>query len=168
MARTTRQGVPSATVIGGTLRLTTLPAPMWTLLPNPAWNGGSGTVRSPTGPKIATSSERHVPSGGDWASGYTELQCPGGHFLTGYSVRGAAVPAAPCAKAAPGGITGTSGRTVWFGRSDNRDTLPEGGDFAHGHYKGRCADGGYAADIAWTGRIGSSRPPDALYCRELG
>ncbi|MER6622827.1 cellulase family glycosylhydrolase [Streptomyces sp. NPDC000931] len=127
----------------------------------------AGPLWDPDGGHEVVKDERHVPPGGDWASGYTKLQCPQGHFLTGYSVRGAAVSAALCAKAVPGGITGTSGRTVWFDRSDNRGTLPKGGDFGHGHYKGQCADGEYAAGIAYTGRIGSSRTPDALYCREL-
>lgn len=67
----------------------------------------------------------------------------------------------------PGGITGTSGRTVRFDRGDNRGTPPRGGDFGHGHHKGRCTDGEYATGIARTGRIGSSRTPDALHCHEL-
>ncbi|MFI2378604.1 glycoside hydrolase family 5 protein [Streptomyces sp. NPDC018964] len=127
----------------------------------------AGPLWDPDGGHEVVKDERHVPPGGDWASGYTKLHCPEGHFLTGYSVRGAAVSAALCAKAVPGGITGTGGRTVWFDRSDNRGPLPEGGDFAHGRYKGQCADGEYAAGIAYTGRIGSSRTPDALYCRTL-
>ncbi|MGW9401820.1 glycoside hydrolase family 5 protein [Streptomyces sp. NPDC055642] len=128
----------------------------------------TGHLWDPAGRHEVVKDERHVAPGGDWATGYTKLQCPAGHFLTGYSVRGAAVSAALCAKAAPGGITGTSGRTVWFDRSDNRGTHPRGGDFARGHYKGQCADDEYAAGIAYTGRIGSSRTPDALYCRDLG
>ncbi|MEU6886872.1 cellulase family glycosylhydrolase [Streptomyces viridosporus] len=127
----------------------------------------AGPPGDPQGGHEAVRDERHVASGRDWASGYTKLQCPEGHFLTGYSVRGAAVSAALCAKASPGAITATSGRTVWFDRSDNRGTLPKGGDFATGHYKGQCADDEYAAGIAYTGRIGSSRTPDALYCRTL-
>ncbi|MBG0857507.1 cellulase family glycosylhydrolase [Streptomyces spinoverrucosus] len=111
--------------------------------------------------------ERHVTAGHDWANGYTKLQCAPGHHLTGYSVRGSAVSAALCA-AAPAGELGTSGRTVWFDRGDNRGTAPKGGDFAVGHYKGQCADDEYAAGIAYTGRVGSSRTPDALYCRKLG
>ncbi|MFJ3666834.1 glycoside hydrolase family 5 protein [Streptomyces sp. NPDC090106] len=111
--------------------------------------------------------ERHVVSGRDWASGYTKLQCAEGDFLIGYSVRGAAVSSALCATAAPGRL-GTDGRTVWFDRGDNRGTGPKGGDFANGHYKGQCADDEYAAGIAYTGRLGSSRTPDALYCRKLG
>ncbi|MCP9212322.1 glycoside hydrolase family 5 protein [Streptomyces sp. NEAU-Y11] len=110
--------------------------------------------------------ERHVAPGREWASGYTKLQCADGQFLIGYSVRGAAVSAALCAAAAPGKL-GTDGRTVWFDRGDNRGTAPRGGDFAQGRYKGQCADGEYAAGIAYTGRVGSFRTPDALYCRTL-
>ncbi|MFF9221309.1 glycoside hydrolase family 5 protein [Streptomyces viridosporus] len=128
---------------------------------------GAGPPGDPQGGPEVVKDERHVAPGRDWASGYTKLQCPESHFLTGYSVRGAAVSAALCAKASPGAITATSGRTVWFDRSDNRGTLPKGGDFATGHYKGQCADDEYAAGIAYTGRIGSSRTPDALYCRTL-
>ncbi|MDX2863451.1 glycoside hydrolase, partial [Streptomyces scabiei] len=110
----------------------------------------------------------YVVPGRDWAGGYTKLQCPDRHFLTGYSVRGAAVSAALCVPAAPGPPLGTGGHTVWFDRGDNRGSAPKGGDFAQGHYKGQCADGEYAAGIAYTGRVGSSRTPDALYCRPLG
>ncbi|MGX1507418.1 UNVERIFIED_CONTAM: hypothetical protein RKD43_006043 [Streptomyces graminofaciens] len=110
--------------------------------------------------------ERHVRPGGDWASGYTKLQCPAGHFLTGYSVRGSAVSAALCAAART--PLGTGGRTVWFDRGDNRPPEARGGDFAHGRFKGQCADDEYAAGIAYTGRVGSSRTPDALLCQKLG
>ncbi|WP_410578448.1 hypothetical protein [Amycolatopsis sp. lyj-108] len=40
-----------------------------------------------------------------------------------------------------------------------------GGDFASGCYKGQCAPGEYVAGVAYTGRVGSSRTPDALLCR---
>ncbi|NEC51213.1 glycoside hydrolase, partial [Actinospica acidiphila] len=83
------------------------------------------------------------------------------------SVRGAAVSAALCREATPGALPAAAGRTVWFDRGDNRGTSPKGGDFARGHYKGQCADDEYAAGIAWTGRLGSARTPDALYCRPL-
>ncbi|MDQ7906238.1 cellulase family glycosylhydrolase [Phytohabitans sp. ZYX-F-186] len=109
--------------------------------------------------------ERHVPPGGDWASGYTKLQCPPGAFLVGYAVRGAAVSSALCA--ASGGAFPAGGRTVWFDRGDSRPAGAPGGDFANGHYKGQCAGGEYAAGIAYTGRLGSRKTPDALYCRPL-
>ncbi|MEU9733757.1 cellulase family glycosylhydrolase [Streptomyces sp. NPDC048002] len=116
------------------------------------------------GAHAVVTDERHVRPGQDWASGYTKLQCPEGSLLTGYSVRGAAVSAALCAA---GPVSATSGRTVWFDRGDNRGTAPKGGDFAYGRYKGQCAADEYAAGIAYTGRIGSGRTPDALYCRGL-
>ncbi|MGC5564959.1 glycoside hydrolase family 5 protein [Streptomyces sp. FR-108] len=111
--------------------------------------------------------ERYVKAGGDWASGYTKLQCADGQLMTGYSVRGAAVSGALCTAVASGVITGTAGRTVWFDRGDNRGAVPKGGDFANGRYKGQCADDEYVAGVAYTGRIGSSRTPDALFCRSL-
>ncbi|MFD3836916.1 hypothetical protein ACFWWC_11730 [Streptomyces sp. NPDC058642] len=46
--------------------------------------------------------------------------------------------------------------------------MPLGRHFADGRHKGQCADDEYAAGIAYTGRVGSSRTPDALYCRRLG
>ncbi|GIE92156.1 Cellulase (glycosyl hydrolase family 5) [Actinoplanes regularis] len=107
--------------------------------------------------------ERFVTA--DWASGYTKLQCPAGSLLTGYAVRGAKVSSAFCATVTV--ATSGNGRTVWFDRSDNRPAGAAGGDFATGHYKGQCADDEAAAGIAYTGRFGSSRTPDALYCRRL-
>ena len=129
-------------------------------------NVSVGPVWDPAAAPKVVVDERYVAPGRDWASGYTKLQCPEGHFLTGYSVRGAAVSAALCVPAPPGSIGGTSGRTVWFDRGDNRGATPKGGDFAQGHYKGQCADHEYAAGIAYTARVGSSRTPDALYCRQ--
>ncbi|MEU6224437.1 cellulase family glycosylhydrolase [Streptomyces sp. NPDC047042] len=126
----------------------------------------AGPLRDPAGGHEVVTDERHVRPGGDWASGYTKLQCPDAYFLTGYSVRGSAVSAALCA-AAPAGRLGGVGRTVWFDRGDNRGAAPKGGDFASGRYKGQCADDEYAAGIAYTGRVGSARTPDALYCRKL-
>jgi endoglucanase len=109
--------------------------------------------------------ERHVVPGQDWASGYTKLQCPAGHFLIGYGVRGAAVSSALCtASETP---VAEPGRTVWFDRGDSRPANARGGDFATGRYKGQCADDEYAAGIAFTGRVGSARTPDALHCRPL-
>ncbi|MFJ2237249.1 glycoside hydrolase family 5 protein [Streptomyces sp. NPDC087859] len=127
----------------------------------------TGALWDPAGGHEVVTDQRYVAPGRDWASGYTKLQCADGQFLTGYSVRGSAVSAALCAAAPPGRL-GTSGRTVWFDRGDDRGTGPQGGDFAYGRYKGQCADDEYAAGIAYTGRVGSSRTPDALYCRGLG
>uniref|UniRef100_A0AAU1I647 Glycoside hydrolase family 5 protein n=1 Tax=Streptomyces sp. NBC_00180 TaxID=2903632 RepID=A0AAU1I647_9ACTN len=127
----------------------------------------AGALWDPAGGHEVVVDERHVAAGRDWASGYTKLQCAEGQFLIGYSVRGAAVSAALCATA-PAGRLGASGRTVWFDRGDNRGPAAKGGDFAQGRYKGQCADDEYAAGIAYTGRVGSARTPDALYCRKLG
>ncbi|MCL8012012.1 glycoside hydrolase family 5 protein [Streptomyces sp. AS02] len=126
----------------------------------------AGALWDPAGGHEVVVDERYVTPGRDWASGYTKLQCPDGRFLIGYSVRGSAVSAALCATA-PAGRLGTSGRTVWFDRGDNRGSAAKGGDFAYGHYKGQCANDEYAAGVAYTGRVGSSRTPDALYCRKL-
>ncbi|MCS7480660.1 glycoside hydrolase family 5 protein [Umezawaea endophytica] len=98
----------------------------------------------------------------DWASGYTKVQCPADHYLVGYSVKGAAFSAGLCARAA--GALGKAGRTVWFDRGDNRPAAG-GGEFAVGAYKGQCAVEEYVAGVAYTGRIGSGRTPDALLCR---
>ncbi|MEU6807577.1 cellulase family glycosylhydrolase [Streptomyces sp. NPDC046831] len=109
--------------------------------------------------------ERYVPAGGDWASGYTKLQCPSGGLLTGYSVRGERMSAALCVP----GRTPLAGaaRTVWFDRSDNRPDGAAAGDFAEGDYKGQCATNEYAAGIAFTTRFGSRPGPGALLCRTL-
>ncbi|MFE7776007.1 glycoside hydrolase family 5 protein [Streptomyces sp. NPDC057445] len=128
-------------------------------------DAGARGLRASGGRHEVVRDERHVEPGRDWASGYTKLQCPSRHFLIGYSVRGAAVSAALCAEA--GEPLGSAGRTVWFDRSDNRPPAAEGGDFAYGRRKGQCGDDEYAAGIAYTGRLGSSRTPDALLCRRL-
>jgi hypothetical protein len=99
----------------------------------------------------------------DWASGYSKVQCPPDHAVVGYSVKGAAVSAVLCGRS-PGPL-GRAGRTVWFDRGDNRPAGEPGGDFASGNYKGQCAPGEYVAGVAYTGRIGSNRTPDALLCR---
>jgi hypothetical protein len=99
----------------------------------------------------------------DWASGYTKAQCPPDHYLVGYSVNGAAFSAGLCARAQ--GSLGRTGRTVWFDRGDNRPSGGPGGEFAVGAYKGQCAADEYVAGVAYTGRIGSARTPDALLCR---
>ncbi|RSM72856.1 glycoside hydrolase [Kibdelosporangium aridum] len=99
----------------------------------------------------------------DWASGYTKLQCPTDHYVVGYSVRGAALSSVLCGRSPQ--ALGKTGRTLWFDRQDNR--APGGGEFAYGHYKGQCAADEYIAGVAYTGRIGSSRTPDALLCRRI-
>ncbi|MFI0960523.1 glycoside hydrolase family 5 protein [Streptomyces sp. NPDC021080] len=125
----------------------------------------TGDLRSSATTQTVVTDERYVPAGGDWASGYTKLQCPAGNFLIGYSRRGGRTSAALCVPAAAS-LAG-AGRTVWFDRSDNRPAGAAGGDFANGDYKGQCADDEYAAGIAFTTRIGASQGPAALLCRKL-
>ncbi|MFJ8032520.1 glycoside hydrolase family 5 protein [Streptomyces sp. NPDC096032] len=128
-------------------------------------DSGTDGLRSSTGGQTVVTDERHVPAGGDWASGYTKLQCPAGAFLAGYSVRGERVSAALCVSGRDP-LAG-AGRTVWFDRSDNRPADAAGGDFAQGDYKGQCAADEYTAGIAFTTRFGSRPGPDALLCRRL-
>ncbi|MFJ8796524.1 glycoside hydrolase family 5 protein [Streptomyces sp. NPDC102487] len=125
----------------------------------------AGDLRAAGDTQTVVTDERHVPQGGDWASGYTKLQCPAGDFLVGYSRRGGRTSAALCVPAAHA-LAG-AGRTVWFDRSDNRPASASGGDFASGDYKGQCADDEYAAGIAFTTRLGSRPGPAALLCRKL-
>ncbi|AOR30148.1 glycoside hydrolase [Streptomyces fodineus] len=126
---------------------------------------GPDDLRAASAGQTVVTDERYVPAGGDWASGYTKLQCPGGSFLIGYSARGERVSAALCVPARSP-LAG-AGRTVWFDRSDNRPSDAAGGDFAYGDYKGQCADDEYADGIAFTTRVGSRAGPDALLCRRL-
>ncbi|MDQ0808914.1 endoglucanase [Streptomyces sp. B3I7] len=123
----------------------------------------AGDLRAADGTHTVVTDERNVPQGGDWAGGYTKFQCPSDSYLIGYSRRGSRVSAALCAPARTS--LGTTGRTLWFDRSDNRPD--SGGDFASGNYKGQCADDEYAAGIAFTTRVGSAGGPDALLCRRL-
>ncbi|MGW2934009.1 glycoside hydrolase family 5 protein [Streptomyces sp. NPDC001156] len=125
----------------------------------------TGDLRAGGTAQTVVTDERYVPAGGDWASGYTKLQCPSGQYLIGYSRRGARVSAALCVPA--GTPQAGTGRTVWFDRSDNRPADTAGGDFAYGDYKGQCTDDEYAAGIAFTTRVGSSAGPAALLCRKL-
>ncbi|MFK0248404.1 glycoside hydrolase family 5 protein [Amycolatopsis azurea] len=120
----------------------------------------TGTLDAPPAYSVVRD-ETHVDT--DWASGYTKVQCPPDHAAVGYSVTGAAFSALLCGKSAT--PLGRTGRTVWFDRGDNRPSGSPGGDFASGHYKGQCAPGEYVAGVAYTGRVGSNRTPDALLCR---
>jgi aryl-phospho-beta-D-glucosidase BglC (GH1 family) len=126
-------------------------------------DAGAGDLRADGGTHTVVTDERNVPTGGDWAGGYTKFQCPADSYLIGYSRRGSRTSAALCAPART--PLGTTGRTLWFDRSDNRPD--SGGDFAYGNYKGQCADDEYAAGIAFTTRVGSAGGPDALLCRRL-
>ncbi|WP_371872331.1 glycoside hydrolase family 5 protein [Streptomyces caniferus] len=125
----------------------------------------AGALRSPGSSPEVVRDERYVPAGGDWAPGYRKLQCPEGHFLSGYSLRGERVSAALCTPARAS--LGTTGETVWFDRGDHRPPGDPGGDFAYGHYKGQCPSDAYAAGIAHTARPGHRDSPEALLCRPL-
>ncbi|MFG2665045.1 glycoside hydrolase family 5 protein [Streptomyces sp. NPDC048387] len=132
--------------------------------------GGRGlcstsALRAPGGGQTVVRDESSVPPGGDWATGYTKLQCPAGQFLIGYSLRGDRVSAALCA---PAGVPlAGSARTVWFDRGDDRPAGAPGGDYAWGHFKGQCAPTEYAAGIAFTARAGFRPSPASLLCRAL-
>ncbi|AZM87711.1 cellulase family glycosylhydrolase [Streptomyces sp. W1SF4] len=136
-----------------------------------AHTGGRGLcttsdLRAPAGGHTVVRDEAYVPPGGDWAGGYTKLQCPAGQFLIGYSLRGERVSAALCAPARTA-LPPAAGRTLWFDRGDNRPPGAGGGDFARGHYKGQCAPTEYPAGIAFTTRAASRPSPAALLCRPL-
>ncbi|MEU8437837.1 cellulase family glycosylhydrolase, partial [Streptomyces sp. NPDC029216] len=123
-------------------------------------------LRAPGGGQTVVRDESHVPPGGDWATGYTKLQCPAGRFLIGYSLRGERVSAALCAPARVP-LPEAGGRTVWFDRGDDRPAGNPGGDYARGHYKGQCLPTEYAAGIAFTARAGFRPSPASLLCRAL-
>ncbi|MFI8521054.1 glycoside hydrolase family 5 protein [Streptomyces sp. NPDC085481] len=127
-------------------------------------DAGAPRLAAPTGGFTVVKDERYVKEG-DWATGYTKLQCPQGQFMTGYSVRGQAVSGVLCAPASR--ALPVTGRTLWFDRGDNRPPGGPGGEFAQGNYKGQCATGEYAAGIAFTGAWAKGKTPDALLCRTL-
>jgi len=123
----------------------------------PAKGSGAWTV---------VTDERYVTEG-DWAVGYSKLQCPDNTFAVGYSVNNNAMAALLCAPSASS--LPTTGRDVWFDQGDNR---PAGGgstasDWAPGYYKGQCADNEYAAGVAYTWQGNQGGVPDALLCRPL-
>lgn len=110
--------------------------------------------------------ERYVTEG-DWASGYTKLQCPDNTFAVGYSVHNSAMAALLCAPSSS--ALPTTGRDVWFDRGDNRPS--SGGstasDWAPSSYKGQCTDDEYVAGVAYTWQRVEGGVPDALLCRPL-
>ena len=128
----------------------------------------AGPLWDPAGGHEVVVDERHVTPGRDWASGYTKLQCPDGHFLTGYSVRGSAVSAALCAAAPTGaarhGRPHASGSTA----ATTGARPPRAATSRTATTRASAPTDEYAAGIAYTGRVGSARTPDALYCRKLG
>ncbi|MEU3985129.1 cellulase family glycosylhydrolase [Streptomyces sp. NPDC026672] len=128
-------------------------------------DANAGDLRAAGGAQTVVTDERYVPGSGDWASGYTKLQCPAGQFVIGYSLRGERVSAALCAPART--ALGAGGRTVWFDRSDNRPADNAGDDFAYGRYKGQCAADEYLAGTAFTTRLATPQGPAAVLCTRL-
>ncbi|MFJ7261195.1 glycoside hydrolase family 5 protein [Streptomyces globosus] len=124
-------------------------------------------LRAAAGRHTVVPDEAHVPPGGDWATGYTKLQCPADRFLIGYSLRGSRVSAALCAPARTALPAEGPGRTVWFDRGDARPAGAGGGEWAYGHHKGQCGPAEYAAGIAFTTRFAARPGPAALLCRPL-
>jgi endoglucanase len=122
---------------------------------NDLWNDNKDTV--------VVTDQRYV-SGGDWAGGYTKLQCPQDHYVIGYAKRGSKLSSVICAASKrPGGL-GTAGRTMWFDRGDARGDGYRGGEFAISDYKGQCSGNEYIAGVAFsTKKNGGS--PAALFCR---
>ncbi|KJS52665.1 hypothetical protein VM98_29945 [Streptomyces rubellomurinus subsp. indigoferus] len=102
----------------------------------------------------------------DWAPGYAKAQCPAGSVLTGYSRNGRTMGALCAKSTAP---LGTSTRTLWFDKGDNRPAGAAGGDFSYGFAKGQCADDEVAAGLAYTQpwwQLWAARPY-ALLCQKL-
>ncbi|GAA0681687.1 hypothetical protein GCM10010193_39250 [Kitasatospora atroaurantiaca] len=126
----------------------------------------AGQPAAGSGAFVKVTDERYV-TGGDWASGYSKLQCPNNSFAVGYSVHSNAMSSLLCAPAA--GPLPTGGRTLWFDRGDNRPAT--GGsvasDWAPGYYNGQCADNEYIAGVAYTWNWNQGGVPDALLCRPL-
>lgn len=126
----------------------------------------SGEPQKSAGAYTVVTDERFVTEG-DWASGFSKLQCPDNSFAAGYSVHNNAMAALLCAPSA--NPLPTTGRDVWFNQGDNR---PAGGgstasDWAPGSYKGQCADNEYVAGVGYTFAWGSGGVPAVLLCRTL-
>ncbi len=130
---------------------------------------GGGDLRAEGNARTVVTDERHVPQGGDWASGYTKFQCPSGQFLIGYSRRGGRVSAALCAPARI--ALGGTGRTVWFDRSDNRPADADGGDYATATTRASApttsTPPGSPSPHVWAARR-APRPYCAARCPEQG
>ncbi|MGW3178965.1 hypothetical protein ACWDD9_06850 [Kitasatospora sp. NPDC001119] len=120
------------------------------------WDAGHAYVVDHGGTYVTT----------DWAPGYAKAQCPAGSVLTGYSRNGRTMGALCAKSAAP---LGTSTRTLWFDKGDNRPTAAAGGDFSYGFAKGQCANDEVAAGLAYTQpwwQLWAARPY-ALLCQKL-
>ncbi|RAG87193.1 glycoside hydrolase [Streptacidiphilus pinicola] len=127
----------------------------------------AGQPQKAAGAWTVVTDERYVTEG-DWASGYSKLQCPDNTFAVGYSVHSNAMAALLCAPSAAPLPTG--GHDVWFDHGDNRPSTggSTASDWAPGYYKGQCADDEYLAGVAYTWNWNDGGVPDALLCRPLG
>ncbi|CAD6971675.1 unnamed protein product [Tilletia controversa] len=145
-------GLSHGTVPRGLCSDATLGRDLWKFTSNPAVQ--------------YVSEERNVPSGADWASGYTMFQCASDAFVIGYSStsstgRSASAICAPIADLY--GLTkgqATGNRTVTFSAQDSL-TVSHGTWVPTGVSVDACADDellvGYATD--------SSGLPSVLLCR---
>ncbi|MGW7580582.1 hypothetical protein ACWGKU_14190 [Kitasatospora sp. NPDC054768] len=120
------------------------------------WDAGRAFVVDHGGTYVTT----------EWASGYAKAQCPAGSVMTGYSRNGRTMGALCAKSAAP---LGTSTRTLWFEKGDNRPAAAGGGDFSYGFAKGQCADDEVVAGMAYSApwwQLWAARP-SALLCQKL-
>ncbi|MFJ7911262.1 hypothetical protein [Kitasatospora sp. NPDC096204] len=120
------------------------------------WDAGRGYVVDHGGTYVTT----------DWAPGYAKAQCPAGSFVSGYGRNGRTMSVL-CAKSAS--PLGTSARTLWFDKGDNRPAVASGGDFAYGFAKGQCANDEFVAGVAYSQpwwQLWAARPY-ALLCQKL-
>ncbi|MEU1283238.1 hypothetical protein [Kitasatospora sp. NPDC005856] len=102
----------------------------------------------------------------DWAPGYSKAQCPAGSYVSGYSRNGRTMGVLCAKSTAP---LGTSTRTLWFDKGDNRPAVASGGDFAYGFAKGQCANDEFVAGVAYSQpwwQLWAARPY-ALLCQKL-
>ncbi|MGW0769141.1 glycoside hydrolase family 5 protein [Streptomyces sp. NPDC002676] len=126
----------------------------------------AGQPAKGSGAWVTVTDERYVTEG-DWASGYSKLQCPDNTFAVGYSIHQGAMAALLCAPSAT--AVPTTGRDVWFDRGDNRPASggSNASDWAPGYYKGQCADNEYVAGVGYTWNWSQGGVPDVLLCRPL-
>ncbi|MGW3076518.1 hypothetical protein [Kitasatospora sp. NPDC001132] len=120
------------------------------------WDAGRAYVVDHGGTYVTT----------DWAPGYAKAQCPAGSFVSGYGRNGRTMSVL-CAKSAS--PLGTSIRTLWFDKGDNRPATASGGDFAYGFAKGQCANDEFVAGVAYSQpwwQLWAARPY-ALLCQKL-
>ncbi|MEU3569820.1 hypothetical protein AB0E96_15525, partial [Kitasatospora sp. NPDC036755] len=137
-----------------------------------SYGGDNGLCTDATRPDLWDAGRSYVVDHGgtyvtaDWAPGYAKAQCPAGSVVTGYSRNGRTMGALCARSAAP---LGTSTRTLWFEKGDNRPAAARGGDFSYGFAKGQCADDEVVAGMAYSQpwwQLWAARP-SALLCQKL-